>query len=200
MSVERVLFQFGAGLATFLPRLLAHLFVPTRSGGSRRVKTAKSKLTEQERLAGCRDAVIYFTTAYGHIVRECMTREELEREIDNGTHPQDLAQELHRRMAAMPGVLLGVNTLYPNVEIKLPVTLRDHHCYIIGRSGSGKTNLIRNIVFQDLAQGGGIGIIAPEQELLTEEIMPYIPDERMDDVVYFDPSDTQSPIPFNPFT
>jgi hypothetical protein len=54
------------------------------------------------------------------------------------------------------------------------------------------------MVFQDLAQGGGIGIIAPEQELITEEIMPYIPENRIDDVVYFNPSDTQSPIPFNP--
>jgi hypothetical protein len=52
------------------------------------------------------------------------------------------------------------------------------------------------MVFQDLAQGGGIGIIAPEQELLTEEIMPYIPENRIDDVVYFNPSDTLSPIPF----
>ena len=51
---------------------------------------------------------------------------------------------------------------------------------------------------QDLTEGNGIGIIAPEQELLTEEIMPYIPDDRLDDVVYFNPADTVSPIPFNP--
>jgi hypothetical protein len=39
------------------------------------------------------------------------------------------------------------------------------------------------MVFQDLVLGGGIGIIAPEQELLTEEIMPYIPENRIDDSV-----------------
>jgi hypothetical protein len=70
--------------------------------------------------------------------------------------------------------------------------------YIIGKSGSGKTNLIRWCVMSDLKHDNGIGVIAPEQELITEEIMPYIPENRIDDVVYFNPSDTTSPIPFNP--
>ena len=95
----------------------------------------------------------------------------------------------------MPGIVLGVNTINPAIEIKLPATLRDRHCYIIGKSGSGKTNLIRNMVFQDLAQGGVSASSRPEQELLTEEIMPYIPENRIDDVVYFNPSDTSHPFP-----
>jgi Type IV secretion-system coupling protein DNA-binding domain len=198
MSVERVLFNIGAGVATVIPRLIARLYIKMGNGRSRPVKTPKSILTEQERMAGCRDVVMQFAVAYGHIARECMSREELEVKIDSGIAPQDLSQELHNRIAAMPGVILGVNTINPAIEIKLPAPLRDRHCYIIGKSGSGKTNLIRNMVFQDLAQGGGIGIIAPEQELITEEIMPYIPENRIDDVVYFNPSDTQSPIPFNP--
>src|SRR4029453_12155543 len=69
---------------------------------------------------------------------------------------------------------------------------------VIGKSGSGKTNLIRWCVMSDLKHDNGIGVIAPEQELITEEIMPYIPENRIDDVVYFNPSDTTSPIPFNP--
>jgi len=40
-------------------------------------------------------------------------------------------------------------------------------------------------------------VLAPEQELLTEEILPYIPHDRIDDVVYMNPSDTDYPIPFN---
>jgi hypothetical protein len=194
MSIERVLFRFGAALPGFLARLL--LKMGTTRGS--RVKTSKSALSEPARMAACRDVVMHFATAYGHIARECMTREELEAKIDSGIAPQDLSQELHSRIAAMPGVVLGVNTINPAIEIKLPHSLRDRHCYIIGKSGSGKTNLIRNMVFQDLADGGGIGIIAPEQELLTEEIMPYIPQNRIDDVVYINPSDTLSPIPFNP--
>ena len=85
-----------------------------------------------------------------------------------------------------------------SIAIKLPETLRDRHAYIIGRSGSGKTNLIRLMSLQDIHNGNGIGMLAPEQELLTDEILPYIPKERVDDVVYFNPADTQHPIPLNP--
>jgi hypothetical protein len=198
MSVERGLYQFGSFIATVIPTLLARLFIKVGNGRPPRVKVSKDTSTEQERMAGCRDVVMKFAVAYGHIARECMTREELEAKIDSGISPQELTDELYRRIAAMPGVVLGVNTMNSHIEIKLPSTLRDRHCYIIGKSGSGKTNLIRNMVFQDLADGGGIGMIAPEQELITEEIMPYVPENRIDDVVYFNPSDTLSPIPFNP--
>jgi hypothetical protein len=84
------------------------------------------------------------------------------------------------------------------IPVKLPYSLRDRHMYIIGRSGSGKTNLIRLMALQDITDGHGIGMLAPEQELLTEEILPYIPEERIDDVVYFNPADTQNPILLNP--
>jgi hypothetical protein len=143
MSVERVLFNIGAGVATVIPRLIARLYIKMGNGRSRPVKTPKSILTEQERMAGCRDVVMQFAVAYGHIARECMSREELEVKIDSGIAPQDLSQELHNRIAAMPGVILGVNTINPAIEIKLPAPLRDRHCYIIGKSGSGKTNLMR---------------------------------------------------------
>ena len=54
------------------------------------------------------------------------------------------------------------------------------------------------MMMQDLANGCGVGVLAPEAELLTEEILPYIPEDRMDDVVYINPADTEYPIPFNP--
>jgi hypothetical protein len=145
MSVERTLFQFGAGVATVIPRLLARFILKMGNGTRRPVKTPKALLTEQERMAACRDVVMHFAVAYGHIARECMSREELEAKIDSGIAPQDLSAELHKRITAMPGVVLGVNTINPSIEIKLPAPLRDRHCYIIGRSGSGKTNLIRNM-------------------------------------------------------
>jgi hypothetical protein len=170
----------------------------SRSNAARAKTPPKTVTQESERMAGCRDVVVQFARVYGHIARECMSREELEEKIDSGIAPQDLSDELYRRIDATAGVVLGVNTLNPAIEIKLPDSLRDRHMYIIGKSGSGKTNLIRWCCMSDLAQGNGIGIIAPEQELITEEIMPYIPDDRLDDVVYFNPSDTVSPIPFNP--
>ena len=74
---------------------------------------------------------------------------------------------------------------------------RDRHTYIIGKSGSGKTTLMLNMIYQDLKAGNGLGVIAPEQEMLTEQILPYIPENRIDDVIYFNPADS-NPIPFNP--
>ena len=82
--------------------------------------------------------------------------------------------------------------------VKLPVSWRDKHVYIVGRSGSGKTNLLKQMIFQDLTLGNGIGVLAPELELLTEGILPYIPRHRIDDVVFINPADTQCPVPFNP--
>jgi len=74
---------------------------------------------------------------------------------------------------------------------------RDRHTYIIGKSGSGKTTLMLNMIYQDLKAGNGLGVIAPEQEMLTEQILPYIPQDRLDDVIYFNPAD-ENPVPFNP--
>jgi hypothetical protein len=154
---------------------------------------------ENQRIAGCRDVVLYFANCMGYIARECMSREELEQRIDNGIQPQELESEIIRRIAATPGIILGTPAIGEHpLPIKLPYSLRDRHVYIIGKSGSGKTNLLRNMMLQDLETGCGIGILAPEQELLTDEILPYIPDDRIDDVVYVNPSDTEYPIPFNP--
>ena len=75
--------------------------------------------------------------------------------------------------------------------------LRDRHTYVIGKSGSGKTTLLLNMIYQDLKAGNGIGVIAPEQEMITEQILPFIPEDRLDDVIYFNPADPH-PVSFNP--
>jgi len=92
--------------------------------------------------------------------------------------------------------------LYDGVDSDADLTeqnqaMRDRHTYIIGKSGSGKTTLMRHMIYHDLRLGNGLGVIAPEQEMLTEEILPFIPEERLDDVIYFNPGDS-NPVPFNP--
>ena len=160
-------------------------------------KAQKKELDENQRLAGCREVVMNFINHLGFIVRECMSREELEEKIDSGISPQELEWEIHSRIQKIPGIVLG--TFGRNgCDIKQPMSIRDRHTYIIGKSGSGKTNLIRTMILQDLAYGNGVGVLAPELELLTEEILPYIPEDRIDDVVFVNPVDTDSPIPFNP--
>jgi len=53
-------------------------------------------------------------------------------------------------------------------------------------------------VAQDLHKGYGVIVMSPDQDLMSR-IVPYVPEHRLDDVMYFDPSDTTSPIiGFNP--
>ena len=54
------------------------------------------------------------------------------------------------------------------------------------------------MIMQDMEAGNGVGVIAPEQEMITEELLPFVPEHRLDDVVYFNPADTTSPVSFNP--
>jgi hypothetical protein len=162
-------------------------------------KQKLSEVQERQRHAGCRAVVLEFAQLFGTIAREAISRAELEKLIDNGISPEDLRATIYSRMCDAPGLVLGeIPADGQPIPIKLPDSLRDRHCYIIGRSGSGKTNIIRLMLQQDVCFGNGVGVLAPEQELITDEILPYMPEERIDDVVYVDPSNTVNPIPLNP--
>ena len=73
---------------------------------------------------------------------------------------------------------------------------RRHHLYAIGKSGTGKTTLLRNMILQDIAAGHGVGVIDPHGDLATE-LLDFIPRHRIEDVVYFNPADMEFPIGFN---
>lgn len=74
---------------------------------------------------------------------------------------------------------------------------RRRHMYIIGKSGMGKTKLLENLVINDIKNGEGVAIIDPHGDFCND-ILNKIPEERLKDVVYFDPSDANHPIAFNP--
>ena len=69
--------------------------------------------------------------------------------------------------------------------------------YVIGQTGTGKTTLLENMVIDDIRAGRGVGIIDPHGEF-AEKILEFIPEERVDDVIYFNPADVDNPIAFNP--
>jgi len=73
---------------------------------------------------------------------------------------------------------------------------RRRHVYIIGKTGMGKTELLKNMAIQDIQKGKGLGFIDPHGEA-AEDLLDYIPSRRVNDVVYFNPADIEYPIPFN---
>lgn len=74
---------------------------------------------------------------------------------------------------------------------------RDGHIYIIGKTGTGKSTLIENMVISDIKAGNGLALIDPHGDL-AENILDHIPEERIHDVIYFNPADMEYPIAFNP--
>lgn len=69
--------------------------------------------------------------------------------------------------------------------------------YVIGKTGMGKTTMLENMIIADIRAGRGVGIVDPHGEL-AEKILAFIPEERIRDVIYFNPKDLEFPIAFNP--
>ena len=154
---------------------------------------------ERKRVEACGKVVLFFANHLGYIAKSLISRQEIADLIDDGIQAPELATEISQRIDEVDGLILGYHPFGDfHVDVKLPAAVRERHLYIVGKSGYGKTNLLRNLIFQDMESGKGIGVIAPEAEMLTEEILPYIPDYRADDVIYFNPADTELPVSFNP--
>ena len=73
---------------------------------------------------------------------------------------------------------------------------RRQHIYIVGQTGTGKSTLLKNMAIQDLRRGHGIAVIDPHGELV-EDILKFVPSRRTNEVVYFNPADTEHPIGLN---
>lgn len=74
---------------------------------------------------------------------------------------------------------------------------RRKHLYIIGKTGVGKSKLIELLALADIREGKGCIIMDPHGDL-SEEMLRYIPRDRLYDVIYFNPADTEYPMSFNP--
>lgn len=78
-------------------------------------------------------------------------------------------------------------------------TDRRRHMYIVGKSGVGKSKLLELLIRQDIAYGHGLCFIDPHGDVI-ENILDFIPENRIDDVVLIDPADIPYPVSFNPLT
>lgn len=73
---------------------------------------------------------------------------------------------------------------------------RRQHMYIVGKSGSGKSVMMENMISQDIKRGEGLCVIDPHGELI-ESVLNSIPEERQKDVIYLNPADTEYDIGLN---
>ncbi len=95
------------------------------------------------------------------------------------------------------GILLGISEYRGHrSEVRMQQKDRRRHLYIIGKSGSGKSVFQASLIKQDIEAGRGVCVIDPHGDLV-DECLEYVPKERADDVIYFDPADFDRPIGLN---
>lgn len=100
---------------------------------------------------------------------------------------------------ATEGVFLGTNE-FRGVQkaIYLDEKNRRRHMYVIGQTGMGKSVFLENIAFQDMCDGRGFAFIDPHGDAV-EALLKRVPEERIDDIIYFDPADIEHPVGMNMF-
>ena len=100
---------------------------------------------------------------------------------------------------ATEGLFLGTNEFR---GAKKPIYLQEkdrrRHMYVIGQTGMGKSVFLENLAFQDMCDGRGFAFIDPHGDAV-EAILKRVPEERIDDVIYFDPADIEHPVGMNMF-
>lgn len=102
--------------------------------------------------------------------------------------PMDMGKE---------GILLGVNN-YRGKETEIHFNPEDRmrHFYVVGQTGTGKTTIMKNMIAQDIRNGDGCCYIDPHGTDI-QDILSYVPKERIEDVIYFDPAYTARPMGLN---
>ncbi len=73
---------------------------------------------------------------------------------------------------------------------------RTKHVYTIGKTGMGKSTLLENMAVQDIKSGNGMAFMDPHGKT-ADLLLDYVPEERIEDVIYFAPFDLENPISFN---
>ncbi|MEX2053251.1 MAG: DUF87 domain-containing protein, partial [Candidatus Paceibacterota bacterium] len=95
-------------------------------------------------------------------------------------------------------VVLFGKTNFRNKQVNFGIKMDDRrrHMYVIGKTGMGKSELLKTLAIQDIQNGKGIAFIDPHGDPV-EEIFDHIPEERIKDVIYVNPADLEYPIAFN---
>ncbi len=95
------------------------------------------------------------------------------------------------------GLLLGHNNYRgETLDVRMKREDRFRHFYVIGQTGTGKSSIMQVMIRQDLKNGDGVAVVDPHGSLI-EDILPFVPRERADDVIYFNPGDIERPLGLN---
>lgn len=117
------------------------------------------------------------------------------------SYDQKVNQEVQDKMSRLldeDRVSLFGETHFRGNSRKFGIKAKDRtrHTYVIGKTGMGKSTLLENLAIQDIQNGEGLCFIDPHGSS-AEKLLSYVPEWRMKDVVYFNPSDMRYPIGLN---
>jgi hypothetical protein len=112
-------------------------------------------------------------------------------------HSKKLPAPVSLKKASDLDVVFAKNTYGGSTTmIGLNKEERRRHMYILGATGTGKSTMLLSMINQDLKHGKGLCVIDPHGELI-DSILPLIPENRIKDVVYFNPDDISYPVGLN---
>jgi hypothetical protein len=88
---------------------------------------------------------------------------------------------------------------FRNISGKFGIKKKDRrlHMYAIGKTGTGKSTMLENMIIDDIREGRGVAVVDPHGELINH-VLDFIPNNRINDVIYFNPADKDYAIGFNP--
>src|SRR5665213_3038757 len=103
------------------------------------------------------------------------------------------------RNVSEEGLLLGYN-IFRGVKkpIRIAISDRQRHMYVVGQTGTGKSTFLENLALQDMLSGGGFAFVDPHGDV-AERLLAMVPRERTEDVIYFSPADMSYPMGLNLF-
>jgi len=127
-----------------------------------------------------------------HFPHDTANREDLVR-----SHSRTLPAPLSLKVDTKFDVVIGTNKHHgEDTEIGLTPEQRERHMFIVGGTGSGKTTMLKYQIIQDMKNGKGVAVVDPHGDL-AEELLSFVPEKRIKDVIYLNPDDLDHPIGVN---
>jgi DNA helicase HerA-like ATPase len=195
-KTERPLFAVAVRLSASSPAILDRLqgaFLPQLEsaenglvpmGGSYPVDAVLGRFTRSEGML----LTLSELSALAHLPNPALVSQGLE-VAEKGAPPRLAVERIL--------CLLGSND-YRGAEtpVGIPADQLSRHLAILGGTGSGKTNLMKVAFSPLLEQGYGIAVLDPKGDL-AQGFLDLVPQHRVNDVIWFDPTDREYPPALN---